>query len=488
MKNQLTIFQKFPRVFWIANTVELFERWAWYGFYVLIAIYLTDSRDTGALGFSSEQQGTIMGVIVGMTYFLPVFTGVISDKIGYKKSLLIAFLLYFIGLLLMGTMKTYLSVFISFGILGLGASIFKPIISATVSKTVTSKTSSIGFGIFYMMVNIGAFIGPIFSSKLREHNWVYVFYLSAGIILFNFFFVLLFYNEPDRKINNDSLLDSIKKIFNNLFEVFTNGKFILFLLLIVGFWTMYLQLFFTLPVFIEQWVDTSILYDAIASWSPYWAEKIGTDGGMISAEMITNVDALFIILFQIVISTLVMKYKPLNAMIGGVFVAAIGVGLMFIFQNPIFIIGAILIFSLGEMSSSPKITEYIGLIAPMDKKGLYMGMSFLPLAGGHFLAGYLVGKVYAPISDKISLLKNEFIKNNWEFPAEFSDSFTKNDFLKLGAEKLHTENLTDYLWNLYHPDQIWYIFSGIGMITVIGLWLYDRFILGSSSDTPQNAH
>jgi hypothetical protein len=124
----------------------------------------------------------------------------------------------------------------------------------------------------------------------------------------------------------------------------------------------------------------------------------------------------------------------------------------------------------------------------MEKKGLYMGMSFLPLALGNFFAGILSGPVYGDMSDKISLLKKEFVKNNWEFPAEFSDNFTKNDFLKLGAEKLQIENLTDYLWNLYQPDQIWYIFSGIGMITVVGLWLYDRFILESSSDIPQNAH
>jgi len=474
----MNIFKKFPKTFWVANSSELFERWAWYGLFNVLAIYLTDPIDTGALGFTQEQKGMLMGIISSMIYFLPVFTGAISDKIGYKKSLIIAFILYFVGYLLMGQVSSYAAVFFAFGIVGLGAAIFKPIISATISKTTTKKTSSLGFGIFYMMVNFGALIGPVVASKLREENWNYVFFSSAAAIGINILLVLFLYKEPVKEQNKDSILDSIKKIFFNIVTVFKDWKFLLFLLIIVGFWTMYMQLFFTLPVFITQWMDTTILYDAIEKVSPFLATKIGTPTGEIAPEMILNVDALYIVIFQLMISAFVMKWKALNSMISGIFVAAIGLGLMFMFNSPFFIFIAILIFAFGEMASSPKITEYIGLIAPKDKKALYMGMSFLPVAGGNFLAGILSGNVYGAMSDKIGIITKELTEKNIDVP-EISKTFTQTDLINLACEKLDMSQteLTNYLWTTYNPDNIWYVFTAIGLVTVVGLITYNKFII-----------
>ncbi|MBN2662469.1 MAG: MFS transporter [Bacteroidales bacterium] len=479
----MSIFKKFPRIFWVANSIELFERYAWYGLFNVLAIYLTASTDTGALGFSQEQKGMLMGIISAMVYFLPVFTGAIADKIGYKVSLLIAFVLYFSGYLLMGQMNTYAAVFVAFGIVGLGAAMFKPIISATISKSTTKETSSLGFGIFYMMVNFGALIGPFVSSKLRESNWNLVFFSSAAAIIVNFILAFFLFKEPEKEKNNDSLKETFIKIANNIFTVFKDWKFLIFLLLIVGFWTMYMQLFFTLPVFIEQWIDTSVLYDSLSSVWPWLASKIGTPEGTIAPEMILNVDALYIVFFQLIISTVVMKWKALNAMISGIFVASFGIGLTFMFNNPFFIFMAILVFAIGEMASSPKITEYIGLIAPKDRKALYMGMSFLPVAGGNFLGGFLSGNVYGKMSDKVTLLENEFTKNRWDIP-EITKTFTQNDFYTLGAKKLNIDptHLSDYLWAAYNPQNIWYVFTAIGLTTVIGLILYDKFILKSKKN------
>lgn len=474
----MSIFRKFPQTFWVANTVELFERWSWYGLFNVLALYLTASADTGALGFSQTQKGMLMGTVSAMVYFLPVFTGAISDKIGYKFSLLIAFSLYFLGYILMGQMTDYSTVFLAFGIVGLGAAVFKPIVSATVSKTTNKKTSSLGFGIFYMMVNLGALIGPVVASKLRENNWNYVFFASALAIVINFILVIFLYKEPEKEKIKESLLQSLKKIGNNIITVFKDWKFLIFLFLIVGFWTMYMQLFFTLPVFIEQWIDTNVLYNSLESLSPWLAQKIGTPNKTIAPEMILNVDALYIVLFQLIISTIVMRWKALTSMISGIFIAAVGIGLTFMFNNPFFIFLAILIFSIGEMASSPKITEYIGLIAPKERKALYMGMSFLPMAGGNFIGGFLSGNVYGKMSDKINILKREFIANGWNIP-EINQNFTKNDFLKLSSEKLNIplNQLSDYLWNNYHPQNIWIVFSAIGLITVLGLFFYDKYIL-----------
>ena len=465
----MKFFKQFPRTFWVANSVELFERWAWYGLFNVLAIYLTSY-----LGFSQDQKGWLMGTVTAMVYFLPVFTGAISDKIGYKTSLLTAFALYFIGFYMMSKMQTYYSIFAAFAIVGIGAAIFKPIISATISKTTTAKNTILGFGIFYMMVNLGALIGPVISSKLRESSWNFVFYSSMFAIVINIILVLFLYKEPDRVINTDPLKKTIKKILHNIYLAVTDIKFLIFLLLIVGFWTMYNQLFFTLPVFVEQWVDTKLLYNIFHNLSPGLATFIGNQHGEINPEMLLNMDAFFIVLFQIIVSSVVTRMKPIRAMVIGFFIAAIGISLMFIMRNPIYTVLAIFIFAIGEMTGSPTITSYIGLIADKDKKALYMGMSFLPVAGGNFLGGYLSGSVYQKFSDKTTLLKDYLIKNNITPPSNLKP----NELLNFASDKLNISQnqLTDILWNTYNPGKIWYIFFAIGMIAVVGLIIYNYVI------------
>ncbi len=142
---------------------------------MVLALYLTKSKDMGALGFTQAQKGNIMGIVSAILYFLPIITGSIADKFGYKKVLLISFSILSSGYFLMGWLVDYNSVFMVFLFIAIGGALFKPVISATIAKTTNAQTSSIGFGIFYMMVNIGAFIGPIFASKLRELDWIYVF-------------------------------------------------------------------------------------------------------------------------------------------------------------------------------------------------------------------------------------------------------------------------------------------------------------------------
>ncbi|MFW5706166.1 MAG: MFS transporter, partial [Bacteroidota bacterium] len=172
------------------------------------------------------------------------------------------------------------------------------------------------------------------------------------------------------------------------------------------------------------------------------------------------------------------KYKPLNAMMSGILVNAIGLALTFYTNNPFFLFLSILIFGLGEMASSPKITEYIGKIAPPEKVALYMGASFLPMAGGNFFAGILSGDVYGSMSDKTNLLQREMEFRGYDMPA-ISDTFTQNDFYARAAElmSMTQKEMTTYLWNTYHPGDIWMVFAGIGLGTVILLYLYDRLIL-----------
>jgi len=461
--------------------MELFERWAWYGMFAVLALYLTNSTDTGALGFTQVQKGYLIGTVVGVLYFLPTITGAIADKYGYKKILILSYLILAAGYYLMGQVNTYAGMWAVFMFVALGAGLFKPVISATIAKTTTPTTSSIGFGIFYMIVNIGAFIGPIVASKFREVNWEYVFDMSAVVILFNLVLVIIFYKEPLVDKKKEPLLKSIGTIFRNLASVLKDTRFLIFLIIIVGFWTMYNQLFYTLPVFIEQWMDTSVIFNFMESFSPRLAGAIGTSEGTIAPEMLINIDALYIVLFQVAVSALVMKYKPLGTMISGILISSIGVGLWFISSNPFYLFITLLVFALGEMMSSPKILEYIGRIAPKDKVAMYMGAYYLPMAGGNFFAGILSGDLYGSMSDKINLLQREVASRGLDIP-EISSQFTKTDYVNRAAElmQMDQQSLTTFLWNTYQPYDIWMVFTGIGIGTVILLWLYDRFMLRAS--------
>lgn len=475
----VSVLKGYSRSFWTSNTIELFERWAWYGFYLAFPIFLVGSSDTGALGFSNGEKGAIMGTGSALLYFLPVITGAIADKVGYKKILLMAFAIYASGFYMINIFNSYTLVYFAFVWTCVGGAFFKPIISAMISKTTNDETASIGFGIFYMMVNIGGFIGPFIAGALLKLSWEYVFYMAIAAIGVNVLITLFFFKEPGRKKDKLTLIQNIVQIFKNIFITLLNWKYVLFLLIMILFWTAFNQLYYSFGIFIDQWIDTTVVYNGLHMVWPWLAETIGANG-TISAVSMTSMDSFFIIVFQLMVSAFVMRFRPLAAMMGGILVLAGGLGLMFSTQSGWLILLGVLIFALGEMGSSPKFTEYVGKIAPEDKKALYMGTSFLPIAAAHKLAGWLSGDFYEGISDKYFLLHKEVVKRGLDFPTEFSADFTKNDFFSQAADKLNMTQveLTNFLWQNYHPSNIWVVFSGIAVSAVFFLWLYDRFVIG----------
>jgi proton-dependent oligopeptide transporter, POT family len=474
-----SFFRKYKTIFWISNNIELFERWAWYGFYMAFALYLVNSKDTGALGFSQAQKGIIMGTGSMLLYLLPLFTGAVADKLGYKKMLILAFFLYLSGFYMIKSFDSFGTVFFAFIWICTGGAFFKPIISAMIAKTTNKETASIGFGIFYMMVNIGGFIGPFFAGIVLNKSWDYVFYLSMVAIAINILITLFFFRDPIVKEKEVSVSQSLLHALVNIWQTLLNWKYLLFLIIMVLFWTAFNQLYYSFPIFVDQWVDTGIIYRGIHSIFPWLAEVIGQEDNSISAVTLSSMDSFFIIAFQLAVSAIVMRFKPLSAMMGGILVLGGGIGLMFSSQNGWLILFGILIFGLGEMASSPKFTEYIGGIAPEDRKALYMGTSFLPIAAGHQLAGWLSGDIFEHIADKYYLLNKEILRLGLSLP-EISDSFSKNDFWQMAASKMDKSSaeMQVYLWDNYHPSRIWYLFSGIAVTAVILLWLYDRFIIG----------
>ena len=473
------VIKTFPRTFWTANIIELFERWAWYGPYVLFAIYLTGS-DHGALGFSQAQKGMMMGIGMGILYFLPVITGAIADRYGYKRMMFLSFLVHISAFLLLPHFKTYGAVFAMYIYLAIGSAMFKPVITATIAKTTNDKNSSIGFGLFYMMINIGGFLGPMVALILKNtyESYMPVFYASIIAMGINIF-LLLFYDEPERQKSTDKFLKSLGQVFINIWTALKDAKFVVFLLLVACFWTMFWQLFKTLPVFIMQWVDTSPLYQFFAVNIPFFSNNYSPGNGQMNPEFIVNFGAFYIILFQIVVSSIVMRLRPLNAMMAGFLVCSLGLALTFTTQNIMFTIIAMFVFAIGEMSSSPKIQEYIGrIIAPPDKKALYMGCSFIPVSLGSFAAGFVSGPVYQRMSDKFTFLQNEVASRGLEIVECFDKNRTA--WLAEVTEKMEfatQTELTNYLWATYNPSSFWIVILCLGAFASMGLFLYDRFML-----------
>ncbi len=474
----LSIFKKYSRTFWAANSIELFERWAWYGFYMALALFLVNSKDTGALGFTQAQKGLIMGTGSMLLYFLPVITGAIADKVGYKKILYLSFAIYISGFYMMRSFNSFGMAFFAFIWICIGGAFFKPIISAMVARTTNAETSSIGFGIFYMMVNIGGFIGPFLGGIVLKKGWDYLFFMSMAVLGLNYLITICFFKEPIVSGIRTPLAKNIRQAFINIVITFKNWRYVIFLLIMSIFWAAFNQLYYSFPVFVEEWGDTSVIYQAVAGFSDGLAQAIGNGRGGISTVTFSSMDSFFIICFQLVVSAFVMRFRSLNAMIGGILVLAGGLGMMFSFQNGWLILFGVLIFSLGEMASSPKYTEYIGRIAPEDKKALYIGTSFLPVALGHELAGWLSGSIYEGIADKIFLLKKEVARLGLQIP-EISENFSKNDYIKEAAlqMKMNTQELSDLLWSDYHPGNIWIVYSAVALSAAVLLYLYDRYIL-----------
>jgi dipeptide/tripeptide permease len=459
MKKKWVVTQ-FPKVFWTANTLELFERWAYYGLFNLLAIYLTSSPETGALGFTQVQKGLIMGIVNAILYFLPILTGAIADKFGYRKVLVIAFIILSSGYYLMGKVTSFTAVFIAFFYVAIGAALFKPIISATIAKTTNEKTSSLGFGIFYMIINIGGLIGPFVGSELREISWNYVFLMSSGAILVNLLLVLLLYRDPDPGTKTDeTLLQAFRQALINIWLAIKDIKFLLFLLIISGIWTIFWQLFYSLPVFIDQWSSTDLLYNFLAEHIPFLAKAFGTSEGIILPEKLIMLDAFFIVFLQVIISSVIRKFRPLHSMIAGILINTAGITLAFITRNPFMLVLSILIFGIGEMIFSPKILEYIARIAPRDRAALYMGAQFVAIALGNFLAGFVSGGLYDRLANRENFLTEYITANGEQTITGLPDS-----------------QINEILWQQYHPEKFGFVLLGIGFATGLLLIIYNLIL------------
>jgi dipeptide/tripeptide permease len=228
------VFRQFPSSFWVANLLEIFERMAWYGFYAVSSLYLTGARETGGLGLTSADRGVIQGIVTFLLYLFPAVFGALADRYGFKRMFMASFVVMAPAYLLLQFADGFWPFMLIYTLVAIGHGMFKPVVIATVAKSTTEKTGSMGFGIFYMMVNIGGFLGPIVAGVVRGWGWNYVFYASAIWSAVNLLWCGLFYREPSRAAAQDEnrtmvgvLRGMVTVVGNYRFFTFIAGSLVL---------------------------------------------------------------------------------------------------------------------------------------------------------------------------------------------------------------------------------------------------------------------
>ena len=372
----------FPRVFWVANMMELFERAAYYGVNAVLAVYLTNSVSTGGLGFTEQSVGFLQGLVYALTYIVPIVGGALADRYGYRRMLLIAFSLMTAGYFATGHMSTYGTVLASLLFLATGAGLFKPVISGTLARSTTEENSGLGFGIYYWMINVGAFGAPLIVSYLKGFSWSYVFTASAAYCALMLIPTVVLYRDPP---GGGSSVRSLREVAHGAVLVLGDARFMLMILLYSGFWILYFQNFGSVLWFLRDFIDATPVDRMFAS--------IGIPLRF-DAEHVTVVNGGTIILLQVFVSRIVHKVKPLLTMTSGMVLGVAGfVCLAYASTIWIFIAG-IVIFSIGEMTAHPKYFSYVGLVAPADRKAVYMGYAFLYGVVGSLIGSNLGGVLY----------------------------------------------------------------------------------------------
>jgi MFS family permease len=313
--------------------------------------------------------------------------------------------------------------------IGLAAGIFKPLISGTVRAVTDSTNKTRGFGIFYLMVNIGASIGPVVAAKLTTLSWNYAFMAAASGIVIMLIITILFYKEPPRQMEGETL----GKKFKDMGEALSDYKFAIFLVFLgIFFWLPFWSFFNVLPLYIEKVLDTARLYLSMESvLGDTFMSLISKEENGVKYILGATVahTGWLIIIFQMLVTHISEKFKTLPSFLAGIFIAALGfffIGTAAI-ASPNWVFVGIFLFAIGEMTSSPRIQEYITWIAPKEKAGLYMGCNFLAVGLGGILSG------------------------------------------------LYT-SLFGYFQNLDKPEYIWYVLSIHAVVGIVSIYLFTRYI------------
>ena len=417
---------RFPKTFWFANAMELCERAAYYGFFILITLYLSK-----VVGFTDVEAGIISGVFSGCLYLLPPFAGLIADRIGFRRAMILAFSLLTFGYGILGFSHDKVMVCLFLVILVCGSAFIKPLITGTVAKTTDEDNRARGFSLFYWTVNIGAFLGKTFIPLIREDIGLeYINFFSASICAVALVIAILFYHPETAETAERK---SFGELFKSLWKILTNMRLLVLTLIIAGFWTVQQQLYATMPKYVIRMVGE----DAKPEW-------------------IANVNPLVVVIAVIFVTQWMKEKKAITSMTVGMFLmplsafamslgpwlqGAAGSSIIGLHPFTFMLVVGIAIQGLAECFISPRFLEFFSKQAPKGEEGVYLGFShlhsFFSAIFGFFISGFLLEK-YCP--DPATLPKG---LSETEIAARYADAHV-----------------------------IWYYFVAIALVSGVALVIY----------------
>jgi len=495
------------RTYWTLNAIEMWERLAFYNLRVMAPIYIMQADNPGGLHLTAEDKGIIYAWWAVFQSLLPVVTGGFADRFGYKRTLAFSVSLMTTGYVMMAFMRdltfvnNYWAFFSAILVLATGTAFFKPSIQGSLALLLTKQNSSMGWGIFYWVVNVGAFIGHYMPSLLlglsvllpgflhaeaqSKEAWRNLFLASAAFSSLNLLLLFTFRDVPSGASKTESLLQVLRRTLVNILE----PRLLCWMAIMSCFWLMMYQLWDLQPNFIADWVDSSAMARSL-EWLPSGLHRIVVNetsrGPMVPQQVLLSCNAFFIILGVVGTAWLTRRMRTLSAMLLGMIMATCGVLVAGWTQNAWMLVAGILCFSIGEMMTGPKKSEYLALIAPPGKKGLYLGYVNIPVGVGVFLGSWIAGLVYGRYGEKAVLALRYLaektplgVGKNWNGDVAKLETVlgVKRTEAMLKLQEItgmDAITATQRLWNSYSPQYIWIPFAAIGVLAAIALWVFSR--------------
>jgi proton-dependent oligopeptide transporter, POT family len=364
----------FERPFWVANVTELFERLSYYAAFASLARYLNET-----LHFPTEQATGLTGLFGGLVWFLAAFGGAVADRLGFRRALSLAYLILSVAYFLLGSIGSAwlapirnavpLGALVGFVLVlpALGIALVKPAVVGTTARASNENVRSIGYSIYYTLVNIGGAAGPYVASWVHQHLSVEnVFRVAAVSVFLMFFAVLAFFREPRREAGTQA--PTAREALRNFGTVVSNPRFILFLLIFSGYWIVYWQEFITLPLYVARYVDPKA-----------------------DTELLLVTGPLVVICFTVLLNLAMQRVAAFTAVILGTLITSVAWLLLVVHPSVVFVVLTLIVVAVGEITQSPRYYEYISRLAPPGQQGTYMGFAFLPIGIGSFIAGKVGG-------------------------------------------------------------------------------------------------
>jgi dipeptide/tripeptide permease len=366
----------FERSFWIANITELFERLAYYGLQAVLAIYLHER-----LGLSEADTGSVQGIFGFIVWFLPILGGALADRFGFRRTLAAAYAILAAGYFLFASiggawlapvraaLPLYWVVLVILIVPALGPGLVKPVVAGTTARASAESVRSLGYSIYYTIVNVGGMLGPLLASLVRTSLGAEAVFVMSGLFSLAMFVLTIFtFKEPARVPG--SKVATVGATLRNMVTVLGNLRFVAFLLIFSGFYVVFWQIYIALPLYVRGYVDPNAPIDAL----------IGIEGlGVISTTML--------------IAWITRRARPLRAMAAGVAITSVAWLILLLGSGSLFIAATLFIVALGEGLQASRFYEYCSRLAPSGQEGVFMGYAFLPIAIGFLIAGQIGGRL-----------------------------------------------------------------------------------------------